>query len=223
MPSSTIRLTATDGHSFDAYLAGPEGRPKAGLVVIQEIFGVNAHMRDVCDGYARDGYLCVSPALFDRAQQKVELGYTPADIQAGRDIRAKCAWDKVMLDVQAAVDCAASAGKVGTVGYCWGGSIAFLSATRCSGVAAAVGYYGGQIVPFRDEKPACPVMLHFGEKDHGIPLTDVELIKAARPEITYHIYPADHGFNCDHRASFEPVSARIARERTIEFFQRHLA
>ena len=219
--ADTIKLTASDGHSFDAYVAQPAGKPRGGLVVIQEIFGVNQHMRKVADGFAADGYLCVTPALFDRAKRGVELGYGPTDIPEGRDIRAALALDDVLLDLHAAVDAAKAAGKVGAVGYCWGGSLAYLCATRL-GVDAAVGYYGGQIVPHKDEKPGCPVILHFGERDKGIPLADVEIIRKARPDVTIHVYPADHGFNCDERGSWEPTSAKIARERTLELFRRNI-
>ena len=217
--AETIKLTASDGHSFDAYVAQPAGKARGGLVVIQEIFGVNRHMRKVADGFAADGYMCVTPALFDRAKRGVELGYGPDDIPKGRDIRQSLKLDDVLLDLKASVACAKSAGKVGAVGYCWGGSLAFLCATRL-GVAGAVGYYGGAIVPHKDEKPGCPTMLHFGERDKGIPLTDVEVIRKARPDVTIYIYPADHGFNCDERGSWEPTSAKIARERTLELFRK---
>lgn len=217
--AETIKLTASDGHSFDAYVAQPAGKARGGLVVIQEIFGVNRHMRKVADGFAADGYMCVTPALFDRAKRGVELGYGPDDIPQGRDIRQSLKLDDVLLDLKASVACAKSAGKVGAVGYCWGGSLAFLCATRL-GVAGAVGYYGGAIVPHKDEKPGCPTMLHFGERDKGIPLTDVEVIRKARPDVTIYIYPADHGFNCDERGSWEPTSAKIARERTLELFRK---
>ncbi len=219
--AETIKLTASDGHSFDAYVAQPTGIARGGLVVIQEIFGVNQHMRKVADGFAADGYMCVTPALFDRTRRGVELGYGPADIPAGRDLRQTLKLDDVLLDLKAAVDVARSAGKVGAVGYCWGGSLAFVCATRL-GVNAAVGYYGGAIVPHKDETPGCPTMLHFGERDKSIPLTDVEIIRKARPDVTIHIYPADHGFNCDERGSWEPTSARIARERTLELFRKNV-
>ena len=216
-----IELTATDGHKFDAYMAGPASKPKGGLVVIQEIFGVNAHMRSVCDGFAADGYLCVSPALFDRTERKVELGYGPDGVAQGRDLRAKVAWEQVMQDMAASVEAASAAGKVGTTGYCWGGSISFLCATRLP-VHASVVYYGGQIVPFKDETANAPLLMHFGEADQSIPLSDVEAIRKAQPQAAVHVYPAGHGFNCDERGSHEPVSARIARERTLDFFRQHI-
>ncbi len=219
--AETIKLTASDGHRFDAYIAQPSGKPRGGLVVIQEIFGVNQHIRKIADSYAADGYLCVAPALFDRVKPGIELGYGPTDIPAGRDTRQKLALDDVLKDLQVAVTTAGSAGRVGVVGYCWGGSLAFMCATRL-GVQAAAGYYGGAIVPHKDEKPGCPTQLHFGERDKGIPLADVEIIRKARPDVAIYIYPADHGFNCDERASWEPVSARIARERTLELFRKNV-
>ena len=219
--AETIKLTASDGHKLDAYVAQPAGKPRGGLVVIQEIFGVNQHMRKVADGFAADGYLCVTPALFDRVKPGIELGYGPDDIPAGRDTRQKLALDDVLKDLKVAAETAGAAGRVGVVGYCWGGSLAFVSATRL-GVQAASGYYGGSIVPHKDEKPTCPTILHFGEFDKGIPLTDVEIIRKARPDVAIYIYPADHGFNCDERSSWEPTSAKIARERTLELFRKHI-
>lgn len=216
-----IALTAADGHSFAAYRAEPTGTVKAGLVVIQEIFGVNQHMRRLADEFATAGYLCIAPALFDRAQRGVELGYDKDAVAAGREIRGKVTWDQVMLDCAAAQRAAAAAGKVGSIGYCWGGSVSWLCATRLK-IAAAVVYYGGQIVPFAQEKPGCPVQMHFGERDQGIPLTDVEKIRQAQPGIEINIYPADHGFNCDERATYHAESARIARERTLAFFAKNL-
>ncbi|MBM3600968.1 MAG: dienelactone hydrolase family protein [Alphaproteobacteria bacterium] len=219
---ATISLTAADGHSLSAYRADPTGKVKAGLVVIQEIFGVNPHMRRVADGFAAAGYLCIAPALFDRVERHVELGYDKAAIETGRAIRGKVVWDQVMLDVAAAQRAAAAAGKVGSVGYCWGGSVCWLAATRLR-VAGAVCYYGGQIAPFATETPSCPVQMHFGEKDQGIPLSDVDAIRRAQPGIEINLYPADHGFNCDERGSYHADSARLARERTLAFFARHLA
>jgi carboxymethylenebutenolidase len=220
----TLTLTASDGHKLSAYRADPSGKPKGALVVIQEIFGVNAHMREVCDGFAADGYVAIAPALFDRVQPKVELGYTPKDIEAGRELRGKIAWDAVLKDVEAAITAVAAVGKVGVVGYCWGGSVAWRAATRLKGVAAAVGYYGGQIAPFKDEAPRAAVMLHFGEKDASIPLSDVEAIKKAQPKLPIYVYAgAGHGFSCDHRGSFHPEAHEQARTRTMEFFGKHIA
>ena len=219
----TLTLTASDGHKFSAYRADPQGKPKGGVVVIQEIFGVNQHMREVCDGVAKDGYAALAPALFDRAERGVELGYTEGDIARGRDLRAKLAWEDVLKDVAASIKAVADAGKVGIVGYCWGGSVAWRAATQLGGLACAVGYYGGQITPFKDERPKVPVMLHFGETDASIPLTDVEAIKKAQPKLPIYVYPgAGHGFSCDHRGSYHAASASLARTRTMQFFAQNV-
>jgi len=219
-----LTLTASDGHQLSAYRADPAGKPKGGLVVIQEIFGVNSHIREVCDGFAKDGYAALAPALFDRAEKGVELGYQPADIEAGRNIRGKIGWDVALKDVAAAIAALKDVGKIGIVGYCWGGSVSWRAATQLSGLSAAVGYYGGQIAEFKDEKPKVPVMLHFGETDGSIPLSAVEQIKAAQPGLPIYVYPgAGHGFSCDHRGSFHKASHELARERTMAFFAKNLA
>lgn len=218
-----ITLTAEDGHRLSAYRAAPAGRPRAGLVVIQEIFGVNSHIRRVTDGFAADGYVALAPAVFDRVERGFATGYQPADIERGRAIRSKVGWDAMVMDVRAAVRALAGEGlRVGVVGYCMGGSLAWLAATRIDGVAAAVGYYGGAVAEFASERPRCPVLLHFGETDQSIPKEHWDRIRAAHPEVPMHIYPAGHGFNCDERASYHEPSARLARERTLEFFARHL-
>lgn len=218
----TIELTAADGHKFAAYRADPEGKPRGALVVVQEIFGVNGHMRRVTDGFAAQGYLAISPALFDRTKRGVELGYDANAVAAGRDLRGAVGDEGPLLDVQATIDEAAKAGKVAVIGYCWGGSLAYLAATRLQGLAAAVGYYGGAIAPHAGEKTRVPVMLHFGETDQSIPMSDVEKVRVAHPEIALHIYPAGHGFNCDERGSYDAESARIALDRTLGFLRQHI-
>ncbi|MFO0996386.1 MAG: dienelactone hydrolase family protein [Alphaproteobacteria bacterium] len=218
----TIELKAEDGFTLAAYRAEPAGKPKGGLVVIQEIFGVNRHMRGVTDEFARRGYLAICPALFDRAKRGVELGYTEKDIEAGRELRAAVGWDNPMKDVRAAIAAVKSAGKVGTVGYCWGGSVTWLTATRLQGIACAVCYYGGNIATFKDETPRVPVMFHFGEKDKGIPMTDVEAVRAAQPGQTLHVYPAGHGFNCEDRGDYDETCKALALDRTLAFFAKHI-
>jgi carboxymethylenebutenolidase len=218
-----VTLTASDGFELGAYLARPQGEPLAGLVVVQEIFGVNAHIRSVADGYARDGFLAVAPALFDRIERDVELGYDGADGQKARSFIPKLDIDKSLADVAAAVDYArAKTGrKVGVIGYCYGGSLAWLTATRL-GPAVAVGYYGGQIVRFVTETPKAPVMLHFGRQDQHIPAEDVEKVHAAHPDVEIYWYEAGHGFNCEARSSYNPEEARVARERSLAFLKKHL-
>ncbi len=211
-----IRLTADDGHELDAYEAGPADAA-AGIVVVQEIFGVNAHIRDVVDRYAALGYRAVAPALFDRLERGVELGYTEETVTQGRAMRGAIDWDDTVRDVGAAVAHLAGNGPVGVVGYCYGGSLAWLAAHGLP-VAAAVGYYGGQIIQFLDREPKAPVLLLFGEVDYMIPLSDVEEIKQAHPAVPVQVYPgADHGFNCDARDSYHPEAAAQALERTLGF------
>ena len=216
-----VTLTAADGHSFKAWVDGPENA-KAGLVVIQEIFGVNSHMRNVCARFAAQGYRVVAPALFDRTERDVELGYQPDDVARGRDLRAKVSDVDVMLDVDAAAIALGDRVK-GIVGYCWGGTLAWWGATRTKHFAAAVGWYGGGIAGTRNETPSAPVQLHFGELDHGIPLSDVELIRQAQPGVEIFIYPgAQHGFGCDDRSAYSAPDAAEAQARTLAFFAKHL-
>jgi carboxymethylenebutenolidase len=219
---ATIELTAADGHILSAYTAGPADAERA-LVVVQEIFGVNRHMRRVCDDFAAHGYAVVCPALFDRTERNVELGYEPADVTRGRDLRGTIDAGKTVLDILAAAAALPKGAKRGIVGYCWGGTVAWHGATRTSAFAASVGWYGGGIVAAKDEVPTCPVQLHFGETDASIPMADVEAIRAARPEVEVFVYAgAGHGFGCEERGSHVPADAARAQERTLAFFARHL-
>ena len=219
----TIDLVCKDGVTISAWRARPNGTPKGGMVVLQEIFGVNHHIRAVADRYAAQGYLAIAPALFDRVERGVELGYDGVDRPRAMDIRGKTKIEDTMLDIAAAIAAAAEGGKVGVVGYCWGGSLAWGAAARLSGVAAAVGYYGGNIAQNLAHAPRVPVMLHFGAKDQHIPLTDVEKIRHAFPAVPVFVYDADHGFNCDERSAYDPPSAEIAQARTLDFFKQALA
>jgi carboxymethylenebutenolidase len=217
-----IELTASDEHKFAAYRAEPAGKPRGAIVVIQEIFGVNSHIKQVADGYAADGYLAVAPALFDRVQRNVELGYTPEDIAKGREIRGKVTNDMAMQDTEAAIRAASSAGKVGIVGYCWGGFVAWLAANKLSGLSAAAPYYGGGILDNTNLAPKVPLMGHFGDKDQHIPVDGVKKLVEKYPQHQIFIYSADHGFNCDHRGSYNAAAAKQARQRTLEFFRKHV-
>jgi carboxymethylenebutenolidase len=222
---TTVTLQASDGFELGAYRAEPEGTPRGGVVVIQEIFGVNVHIRAVADGYAAEGYLAIAPALFDRVERGVELGYEDKDIEQGIGLaRGKVDYATVTLDLAAAARAAAEGGRVGVVGYCWGGMLACTAAIQLADdVAAAVGYYGGGTVGLVDQTPAVPLLLHFGEVDHAIPLEDVERIRTAWPQAEVYVYPgAQHGFNCDLRASYDATSAATARERTLAFFAANL-
>jgi len=224
MSSSTISLTATDGHEIAAYESVPTGEIKGRLVVVQEIFGVNEHIRDVCDQFALRGFHAVAPAMFDRVERNVELAYDQDGIAAGVGIMNQLDWDKAMLDVQTTVDHLKAGGPVGVVGYCWGGSVAWLAACRLDDVSAAVGYYGGRIIQFIDEVPKCPTMLHFGEKDTGIPLTDVLQIAGKHAAVQVFTYPdAEHGFSCNARPSYNKISSDQALARTLPHFEESLA
>ena len=219
---NTIRLTAGDGHQLDAYQADPEGPPRGAIVIIQEIFGVNSHIRSVCDGYAADGYVAIAPALFDRVERGIELGYVEPDMGRGRETRGKLSWDGALADVSAAAAAVKSAGKVAVVGYCYGGSVAWLAATRLD-FAAVVSYYGGNIAEFAEEQPKCPVILHIGDQDKAIDAGKIETIKNAQPDIPLHIYEgAGHGFNCEQRGSYDEEATKVARGRTLAFLAEHI-
>lgn len=218
-----IQVRAVDGFALGAYRAEPEGKPRGAVVVIQEIFGVNDHIRDVADGYAREGYTAIAPQIFDRVERDVELGYDEAGMQRGIELAfQKLDHELTLKDLQAAVEAVSPQGRVGVVGYCFGGLLAWRAACELDGVAAAVAYYGGGVAREADRQPRCPVMMHFGERDAHIPLKDVEAIRKAQPDAEVFVYPADHGFNCDARDSFDGESAALAKERTLEFFGRHL-
>lgn len=225
-----IELRAADGKLVPAYEARPAGTPKGAVVVIQEIFGVNSHIRNVADGYATEGYLAVAPAAFHRVKPGVELGYSDADM--GEGFGYKTAVEAlpapgVMQDIQAAIDHAAksSGGKVGIVGYCWGGLLTWRAACTLTGLSAAAPYYGGGVTTPEEiaRQSQVPLLAHFAEEDKWIPLDTVEAFKKAHPEVEVHTYAAHHGFNCDQRGAWHAPSAQLARERTLAFFAKHLA
>lgn len=222
-----INLHTADGTDVAAYVAQPAGQPRGGVVVLQEIFGVNAHIRAVADGYAAQGYLAVAPATFHRVKPGVDIGYSASDMQAGMALKAAVEalpTPGVMQDIQAAINHAAQAGRVGIVGFCYGGLLTWRSACRLEGLSAAVPYYGGGVTT-PDEiarRSRVPVLAHFGEKDHWISLESVAAFKKAHPDVEVHTYPADHGFNCDHRGAYDQAAADLARERTLAFFAKHL-
>lgn len=218
-------ITSADGFELAAYRAEPEGPVRGGVVVVQEIFGVNSHIRSVADRYAAAGYLAIAPAVFDRAERNVELGYGPDDMTAGVSIaRGKLDFALVMADVIAAGKVAAEAGKVGVVGYCFGGLVAASAAINAADTfAVASSYYGGGTIGLiGGAKPAIPMVMHYGEHDAHIPVSDVEQIKAAWPDAEVHVYDADHGFHCDQRGSFSAVPAGMAQARTFRYFAKYL-
>ncbi|HIJ62258.1 MAG TPA: dienelactone hydrolase family protein [Rhodospirillaceae bacterium] len=216
-----IELTASDGHKLAAWRASPKNTPRAAVLVIQEIFGVNSHIRDVAERFAAQGYLAVAPAMFDRYERGFETAYGADDMARARALMGRLDWAQALLDIEAARQCASVAGKVGAVGYCWGGSVAWLAAGRLP-IQAAVGYYGGQIERFKDEAPRCPTILHFGKEDGHIPLSSVEAIGAAQPQVPIYLYDAGHGFSCDQRASFNAAAHGLAWQRTLAFLAESL-
>lgn len=218
-----IELEARDGTRLSAWRAEPVQPKGRGLVILQEIFGVNDHIRGVCERWAGYGYSVLAPALFDRVQPGVELGYQPADVERGRELKGRVAPDQALLDVEAAVEALAAEAPVATLGFCWGGLLAWLSATRLGDrLACSVAYYGGGIAASASERPLCPVLFHFGEQDQAIPLADVETVRAAQPQAPLHLYPAGHGFACEARGAYHAESAALAEERSLAFLKQHL-
>lgn len=227
---TTIHLKSSDGVEIAAYVAQPKGEPKGAIVLVQEIFGVNAHIREVADGFAKDGYFVVAPATFHRIKHGVQLGYDAQAMEEGRHFKAAVEAlpaPGVLADLQAAIDYAAhhASGRVGMVGYCWGGLLTWRAAAQLNGLSAAVSYYGGGTTSPQESarQPKCPVLAHYATQDHWIPLDSVEKFKQAHPEVLLFLYDADHGFNCDHRGAYQEASAKLARERTLAFFTLFLA
>jgi len=217
-----LELTADDGHTLSAYRSDPQGPPRGAVVVIQEIFGVNRHIKSVVDSFARDGYATIAPAMYDRYERGVDLGYTPETVTKGRALKAKAKLDDAMRDVRAAMAAVVGAGKIGIVGYCWGGYVTWMASALVDGLACAVPYYGGGILENPDIEPRCPVMGHFGERDAGIPADGVRALAKKHPQHEFFLYDADHGFHCDERGSYDAAAAKLARERTLAFFRKHV-
>ena len=209
-------LMARDGHEFNAWLVAPSGPARGALVIAQEIFGVNRHIRSVASSYAAAGYGTIAPCLFDRIRRGIELGYSEAEVQQGRGYRLQIPKEKTLVDLSACINVVRHSGRVSILGYCWGGTLAYIAACELP-VFCAISYYGGQIKDHLDKSPRKQVMYHFGEKDPHIPMSDVDKIRAADPNGIFHLYPADHGFNCDERATYDAPSATLARQRTLQF------
>jgi carboxymethylenebutenolidase len=215
-------IMARDGHEFQAYLAAPTSKPRGAVLVLQEIFGVNSHIRSVTDAFAAEGYTAIAPSLFDRIRRGIQLGYGPEDRQLAIGYMQQLKADDTLKDVGAAIAVVKNSGRVGVVGYCWGGRLAYLAACELP-VACAVVYYG-KVVDLLDKKPKRPVMYHFGTADKSIPVSDTDKIKAAHPEATLYLYEgAEHGFNCEQRPSYNPEAAALARQRTLGFLSRYVA
>jgi carboxymethylenebutenolidase len=219
---SFSRLMARDGHEFDVWLAPASSTPRGAIIVLQEIFGVNSHIRAVAEDFAAEGYVAIAPSLFDRVRRDVELDYSPASVEQGRGYVLQLTEQQILLDLGACINVVKRNGPVGVVGYCWGGSLAYLAACELP-IRAAVSYYGTRTVQMLDRRPRVPLQYHFGEQDKTLPPEAIAKIRAAHPEGEFYTYPADHGFNCDQRASFDAHAAKLAREHTLAFFARHLA
>jgi len=215
-------LQASDGHTLKAYCAAPAGEARGTVVIAQEIFGVNSHIQSVADRFAAEGYVALAPTLFDRVARNFETGYTSDDMARAKAVMEKVSFDDAITDFAAAAQSPLGPGKLAVVGFCWGGTLAWLAATRLPGLSCAVSYYGRLVVDFLHERPRCPVLFHFGEKDKSIPSGNVKKIQAAHPEQTFHTYPAGHGFNCDQRGDFHKESAELAMQRTLAFLQQHV-
>jgi carboxymethylenebutenolidase len=214
-------IMARDGHEFQAYLSPPPGKPQGAVVVIQEIFGVNSHIRSVTDDFAKEGYTAIAPALFDRIRRGIALGYSPAEMEEGKGYVQQLKPDETLKDLSAAIAVVRHSGRTGTVGYCWGGAMSYVAACELP-IACAVVYYG-KASSYLERKPLRQVMYHFGTQDKSIPLSDVDKIKAVDTQGIFYEYEAGHGFSCDQRPSFNPEAAALARQRTLEFLGRKLA
>lgn len=227
--AQVVELKAADGHELDAYVATPEGEPIGALVVVQEIFGVNSHIRSIADGYAKDGFVAIAPALFDRIEKGIELTYAGEDMKRAYDFYSKLDPKTALLDVAAAFTKAKEHHKgVGVIGYCFGGFMSWLSATRGENLKmrpdCVVGYYAGGIGKVATEEPSCPVLLHFGADDSHIGPEQIEAVRTAHPDVTIYMYDgAEHGFNCDQRGSYNPAAAKLARGRSLQFLKTHIA
>ena len=216
----SIQIPTAGQHCIGAWLAEPSGTPRGGIVVAQEIFGVNAHIRSVVERFADLGYVAIAPAFFDHVETGVELGYDRAGFAAGKQLVTEVGLDRAVEDVASAAASIASAGQIGCVGYCWGGTVAYLAAARLA--MPSVSYYGMRNVKYFDEAPKAPVQFHFGDQDTSIPPGMIERHRRELPEAEIFTYPAEHGFNCDSRPQFDAASADLALRRTLEFFERIL-
>jgi carboxymethylenebutenolidase len=217
-----IELTAADGNTLSAYRADPSDTPKGAVVVLQEVFGIDPHIKKVTENFAAQGYVAIAPALFDRVKKNVELGYDEAGLAAGLDLKYQVETTDAIADIQAAVDSVKDTGKVAIVGYCWGGYLAYLAANKVNGLACAIGYYGGGITELTQEKRKIPTLVHFSEEDPLIPFEDVVHFRAYRPDVSAFSYPAGHGFNCAERGSYNEEAATKALERTLFWISQYV-
>lgn len=221
--SSAIQLTAADGFGFSAYVAHPAGEPRGRLLILPEIFGVNSHIRSVTDRYAAHGYLAIAPGMFDRAQPGLDLGYSDDDVRIGQNLMRQLNWKDALLDLDATASWGGNVGKTAIVGYCWGGTAAWVAASKATGVDCAVSYYGNAITTVMDATPRIPMMLHWGERDHLISLDQIRSIESSAPAVVSWTYATGHGFNCDQRSLYHPEFAKLAERRTLAFLDEHMA
>ncbi|WP_397474613.1 dienelactone hydrolase family protein [Pusillimonas sp.] len=221
---SLLKFMGLDGKEITAYEATPKGEAIGNIILLQELFGINSHIRSVADDYASQGYHVIAPAFFDHVQQGIEMGYAQEDVKKGLELRDQLPWDLVLKDVESVCGLFKNDKKIALLGYCWGGLLAWVGSARLNGLTAVVSYYGGGIGNYAEEQPKCPVMCHFGETDKLVPPAAIEKIKSNHPEtVEVHVYQAGHGFNCDQRGSFHAESAKLARERTLAFLKEKLA
>jgi carboxymethylenebutenolidase len=218
----SITLTAADGFKLSAYLSQPATPPRGGVVILPEIFGVNSHIRGVADQYAELGYLAIAPAMFDRARPGLDLGYSEQDVKTGQALMRELSWDDAVRDIDAAAQHVAAAGKVALIGFCWGGTAAWVAASRGTGYACAVSYYGNAITTVLQDRPRIPMLMHWGAKDHLISVADIRRVEAAAPQAQSHLYETGHGFNCEQRTLYHAPSAALAKERTVAFLREHV-
>lgn len=215
-----ILLRASDGHELSAHRIDPIDAPRGGIVVVQEIFGVNQHIRATAARFAAAGYSVIAPAFFDRIEPKLELNYDKADTERGRQLVGKLEAKQILADLQAAIDALQGCGPVGIVGYCWGGAIVWVAANRLDGIARAVSYYGSRIVNYMDDAPKVPVQMHVGKTDASFPIEKVHELGQRHPEVEIFEYEAGHGFNCDHRSGYDPTASAHALQRALGFFSK---
>ncbi len=220
--SNYITLKTDDNHTFQAFISQPEHEVKGGIIIIQEIFGVNKHIREICHLYSKNGYLTIAPCLFDREKEMIELSYDIAGVNEGRRLK-ELFNDKSLYEIESSINYVRAAGKIGIIGYCWGGSLSWKAACKYDALSSSIVYYGGEVPKLKNLKPKCPVMCHFGEFDESIPIDDVVEFVKINKKVNVFTYPADHGFNCNHRSQYNQKCSEIAFNRTMKFLEKNIS
>ena len=220
--SHYIKLKTNDNHTFQAYLSQPKHKIKGGIIIIQEIFGVNKHIREICNLYSKNGYLAIAPCLFDREKEMIELSYDMTGVTEGRRLKDLLN-EKSLNEIESSINYVCAAGNVGIIGYCWGGSLSWRAACTYHSLSCSVVYYGGEVPKLKHLEPKCPVMCHFGEFDKSIPINDVDEFMKINEKVDVFKYPADHGFNCNHRSQYNQKCSEIAFNRTIKFIEKNVS